>query len=433
MLDEQLDRIQELETYGDKYKAELAFGKLPDGRFSIVCDFKGRLDQSKKGLVAFFRQVPIMIVFNKKNDLTILDKVDKPVDTQLFQGSKAQKLFRSMKIISRGSGNVEGRYDTVAIRKINLKPFKPNSVLVVRLDSYSSSQISKTTREVPANVYYRAKGDTKGLMKEEEKPRPIKEFIDPISIATTALVGFVLSLAMIFGMLGLFIASAKRDKKREKELKTILKDGKDWKVYIIKEDSPNAFCIATPRMFIHTGLIKILTDEEVMAVMLHEAGHIKHHDMWKNFAAQHTFMGMLVALAFATAGSAAAPGLAIALMVMMVMHILGIQHKIFALTLGRKGERSADSMAVKYGYGSQMASALQKLEKWITGTKAKRPCGRTCQIMGKVDAALDEHPPLKKRVETVLKEKETWEAKNLKSMGAARMFFSKKLGVEDKK
>jgi len=433
MLDEQLDRIQELETYGDKYKAELAFGKLPDGRFSIVCDFKGRLDQSKKGLVAFFRQVPIMIVFNKKNDLTILDKVDKPVDTQLFQGSKAQKLFRSMKIISRGSGNVEGRYDTVAIRKINLKPFKPNSVLVVRLDSYSSSQISKTTREVPANVYYRAKGDTKGLMKEEEKPRPIKEFIDPITISAFAIASFVISISVIFAMLGMFIAASKKEAKLSKKLNDIIKDGNNWQVYTIKDDTPNAFCIATPRMFIHSGLKKLLTEEELIAVMIHEAGHIKNKDIWKKLTANYTFLGILVGLSFVVAGPAAPIAATISFAVFLIAKALGVDSIFFALTLGRRSERKADSMAVKHGYGSQLASALEKLDKWVVKLQSKRPCGKMCRIVGKVDSAMDEHPPLKKRVETVLREKDTWEAKNLKSMGAARMFFSKKLGVEDKK
>jgi hypothetical protein len=408
--------LQELDTLGFKLQASLAFGKLPDGHFVLVCDYKGSLKQDRGGFLSFFRSTPIAILFKKKDDLTLLDKVDTPVDTEMFKGFKAQKIFRNMKILSKGKGTIEARFDTVAIRKIKLKPFKDNSVLVIRLDNVLPSKISKTTHELPANVYYRAKGDTKGLMKEDEN---INEIVGSLSI----LIGsFVLMLSIVFGMLGVFISTSKLNKKLSKRLKDTLKDGKDWKVYVLKEDIPNAFCIATPRMFIHTGLQKILTEDEVFAVMLHEAGHINNKDIWKKIAATGGFTVLLLTVSSIAGGAGAAAAFAL----LYFMRVTGLEGVIFARTLGRRGERMADSFAVKHGYGEQLASALSKLDSWITTLRAKRPCGRVCRAFYKMNEMMDEHPPLKKRVEDVLKEKDAWETKNFKSIAAARMFFSKK-------
>ena len=416
--------LQELNTWEDRIKADLVFGKTSTGQYALICDYKATLKQDRGGLVSFFRATPVAVLFKKKNDLTLLDKVDKSVDTEMFTGFKAQKIFRSMKVMSKGTGELEARPDTVAIRKIKLRPFKNNSVLVIRLDSYMPSKISKTTRELPANVYYRAKGNTKGLMKEDEN---VNEVIDPLSIGVL-LASFALTFAMIFGMLGAFISSSKLDKKLSKRLKDTLKDGKDWKVYILKEDSPNAFCIATPRMFIHTGLQKLLNEDEVFAVMLHEAGHINNKDIYKKIVATGAFTALLLALGSVMAPG---PGTMAAFALMYYLRVTGLEGIIFARTLGRRGERMADSFAVKNGYGKQMASALQKLDRWVTKLRAKRPCGKACQRFTKLNEMMDEHPPLKKRVETVLKEKDAWEAKNFKSVAAARIFFSKKFKVKE--
>jgi hypothetical protein len=46
---------------------------------------------------------------------------------------------------------------------------------------------------------------------------------------------------------------------------------------------------------------------------------------------------------------------------------------------------------------------------------------------------MDEHPPVKERVEKVLKEKETWEASTHKSFKASKDFFMKKFRIKKDK
>ena len=425
MLEKQLQKIQNIQefrdTFGDKVKASLVFGKMKTGEYVLVIDHKDKMKKARGKFASFFRlAMPVAIVFKNSSDLKSLDKVEKSIDTKVLFKMKAQKILRDLKSMSKGTGIFEARADTLAIRQINLKPFKKNSILVIRIDSFMPSKISKTTREMPANTYYRMKA-AKGI--KESELNEVSD-IQKQQLLIVAAASLVISLAMIFVLLGFFIGSSKRNKKLEKRLNDTLKDGKHWKVYVVKEDSPNAFCIATPRMFIHSGLMKLLTEDEVLAIMLHEAGHINNKDMWKGLAARNIFMAILVGAAYTVPPAGA---LYIGFMILLFINQTGLQHIFFAKTLGRRAERQADSFAVKKGYGKAMASALDKLNIWLKKQQAKRPCGKVCKMFTKVSDIMDEHPPLEKRVETVLKEKETWDLGNFRSVVKTKNYFMKKL------
>jgi len=420
MLDKQLQKIQEIGNIYVAVNVVLQFGKLSTGEFALVLDHRGELDKARGGFATFFRfGKPMIIVFKDEKDLRKLATVDSTIDTEVFIGVKAQKLFRGMKVLRKGKASIEIEPGTFILKKVDLIPFKKGSVFVIRLDQFMPSQISKTTNEIPATTYYRIKGNTN--IKEMKINKSQGE-----QVLTAAVTTLVLTLAMMFMMLGIFIASSKRDRKLEKKLNGVLKDGKKWKVYKIKDDSPNAFCIATPRMFIHTGLIKLLSEDELMAVMLHEAGHIKNKDIWKKIAAENAFAALLVVAAYTLPLTAAAQAV---FLLLLVLNNLGLQHILLARSLGRMAERRADNAAVKYGYGTHMASALDKLNKWIKYQQKKRPCGKVCKLVTKVGDIIDEHPPLEERVKTVLKQKETWEIKNFKNLPQARQYITKKLRV----
>src|ERR1035437_548473 len=72
------------------------------------------------------------------------------------------------------------------------------------------------------------------------------------------------------------------------------------KVYIIQDDSPNAF--ATGRNPSHaavaatTGIMRLLNDEELAGVMAHELGHVKNRDILISTLAA-TFAGAITYLA----------------------------------------------------------------------------------------------------------------------------------------
>ena len=107
--------------------------------------------------------------------------------------------------------------------------------------------------------------------------------------------------------------------------------------------------------------------------------------------------------------------------------IIGI---IFARTMGRAAENRADNFAVKYGYGKAMASALKKLDKWIKKMLAKQECGKICMLGRRIGAAIDEHPPMKERIERVLKAKDTYTKTKGKSFLGIQQYFMKAMGVK---
>ncbi|DAZ97745.1 TPA: hypothetical protein N0F65_009025 [Lagenidium giganteum] len=50
--------------------------------------------------------------------------------------------------------------------------------------------------------------------------------------------------------------------------------GLPWQFHVIDEEEPNAFCIPGGRIFVHSGLFKILRNEDgLAAVLFHEAAH----------------------------------------------------------------------------------------------------------------------------------------------------------------
>jgi Zn-dependent protease with chaperone function len=80
------------------------------------------------------------------------------------------------------------------------------------------------------------------------------------------------------------------------------------------------------------------------------------------------------------------------------------------LLLYRKHEYDADNYAIKAGYGKEIASSLSKLEKaYIKATQGHK-CGVICKVIRRIEEAMDEHPPIRKRIEQALKNVELMKA-----------------------
>lgn len=256
---------------------------------------------------------------------------------------------------------------------------------------------------------------------------PIEEKMDKATIKVlknVVLIPLAINLAVMFVMFQLMTRTAKEDAKRSAELRKILKDGKDWKVMIVDMKVPNAFAMVRPYVFITKGLMKMLDDREIMAVLLHEAGHITNMDVWSDLASKNALLALLISIVGTVSGPQA-------LGVLLMIYFMGgrtVMNIVFARTLGRFKERRADSFAAKYGYADEMISALEKLEKFIQKIMKKQECNKLCQIGRKISAAIDEHPPVKERIENVLKQKETWAKK---SFSALRNMFLKAFGVKE--
>ena len=227
----------------------------------------------------------------------------------------------------------------------------------------------------------------------------IQEF-EPIT--TTIAVGSALVIA---NLVTFFLASSelekvfKLNKPLTKRINNILGTTK-WIVHLVRDPNPTAFSLGKGKhVFITTGLQKMLTQREVDAVLLHEVYHSKSLHTYKNLAYKYPLFYLIVAAAVSLPLTGGLPILGVLAFTLM-MKVHGIPYEI---TLGRRHERKADEFAVKLGYGSELISALKKVEKLYLKQIAKRECGRICQMAEKIDDAIDEHPTTKKRIENILK------------------------------
>ncbi len=143
------------------------------------------------------------------------------------------------------------------------------------------------------------------------------------------------------------------------------------KIYIIPDGVPNAF--ATGRDYDHAvvavteGLLKLLTKEEIEAVLAHELSHIKHYDMLIGTVAA-TISGAIALLAnfgifFGHSENRPNPIVMIALMLIMPLAASVIQ-----MSVSRSREFMADEGAAKItGHPEWLQSALLKLESYAKG------------------------------------------------------------------
>ncbi len=140
-------------------------------------------------------------------------------------------------------------------------------------------------------------------------------------------------------------------------------------LYIIPEDQPNAF--ATGRDYEHAavavteGLLNLLTDEEVEAVIAHELSHIKHYDMLIGTVAA-TIAGAIAMLAqfgmFFGGGDRDRPNPIVMIALMIIMPLVAT---IIQMTVSRNREYMADEGAARMtGHPEWLQSALLKLDNY---------------------------------------------------------------------
>merc|ERR1712159_98451 len=152
------------------------------------------------------------------------------------------------------------------------------------------------------------------------------------------------------------------------------------RVYIIPSDEPNAFAAGTKAsvVAVTTGLLDLLTPQELRAVLAHEIGHVRNRDM-----ARSLFSGCMVAgLGFAmTIGDMLMQGErrdrrrkskddkkddgglgSLGLILYASGAITQAMGTILRMMHSRSAEYAADAFAKSIGAGADLASALEKLE-----------------------------------------------------------------------
>ncbi len=143
-------------------------------------------------------------------------------------------------------------------------------------------------------------------------------------------------------------------------------------LYIIPDQQPNAF--ATGRDYEHAvvavteGLLDLLTEEEVEAVIAHELSHIKHYDMLIGTVSA-SIAGAIAMLAnfgmFFGGGDRDRPN---PILMMALMFIMPMAATIIQMTVSRNREFMADEGAAKMtGHPEWLQSALMKLDNYARG------------------------------------------------------------------
>jgi heat shock protein HtpX len=195
------------------------------------------------------------------------------------------------------------------------------------------------------------------------------------------------------------------------------------KIYVIPNDSPNAF--ATGRNPQHAsvavtqGILNLLTDEELAGVLAHELGHVRNRDILISSIAA-TLAGAITILAqtgrfamifggFGGGGdSRDRNGGGLAALFMLIL--APIAAALVQLAVSRSREYEADATGAHMtGNPYALASALQKLDAY----SKRLPMGATPSTAhmfivqpllstGSFAELFSTHPPIAKRIERLL-------------------------------
>lgn len=197
------------------------------------------------------------------------------------------------------------------------------------------------------------------------------------------------------------------------------------KVYVIKDAAPNAF--ATGRDPQHavvaatTGLLDIMNDKELTAVMAHEMSHVKNYDIRVSMIVfgLTCVIGLIadIAMRLRFYGNRRQndEGSPLGYLLILVAAILSpILAAIAQMAVSREREYLADASAVNITrYPEGMIDALKKLQAHSAPMKNQNTAAASMYInnplrKGFFDGLFSTHPSLEKRIERLENGKKTF-------------------------
>ena len=197
------------------------------------------------------------------------------------------------------------------------------------------------------------------------------------------------------------------------------------KVYIINDEAPNAF--ATGRDPKHaavaatTGLMDIMNDKELTAVMAHEMSHVKNYDIRVSMIVfgLTCVIGLISDLAFRFMfyGSRRRDneGSPVGYVLVLIAAVLSpLVATIAQMAVSRQREYLADASAVNITrYPEGMIDALKKLQSHSRPMRSQNITAESMYIndplkKGFFNNLLSSHPPIEKRIERLEHGKKTF-------------------------
>jgi heat shock protein HtpX len=201
------------------------------------------------------------------------------------------------------------------------------------------------------------------------------------------------------------------------------------RVWLVNDDDPNAFATGHDERDAHVavtrGLLAVCSRDELSAVIAHELGHIKNHDV-RLMTLLAGLIGAVTLIADGTArmmrggglrriggrrGRNGGPLLAVLFVVWVVSWLLApIITRLLATGVSRGRELLADSMSAQFTRNPlALASALEKIGGATAPTRAiKQSCAHLCiddplgrrvnAREGRLADLLATHPPLSLRI-----------------------------------
>ncbi|WP_349744556.1 zinc metalloprotease HtpX [Roseateles cavernae] len=190
------------------------------------------------------------------------------------------------------------------------------------------------------------------------------------------------------------------------------------KVYIIREDAPNAF--ATGRnpenaaVAATTGIMRVLSERELRGVMAHELAHVKHRDILISTvsATMAGAISMLANFAMFFGGRDSEGRPANPIVSILVMILAPIAASLIQMAISRAREFEADRGGAEISGDPQaLASALEKIQRYAKGIpmEAAERHPETAQMMimnplsaGGIKGLFSTHPATEERVARLL-------------------------------
>ncbi len=192
------------------------------------------------------------------------------------------------------------------------------------------------------------------------------------------------------------------------------------RVYIIDQDTPNAF--ATGRnpehaaVAVTSGLLRLLTHEELEGVLSHELGHIKNRDILISsiaavFAGAISYLANMAqwALIFGGFGGNDDDDSGGVMGTIIMMIVAPLAAMLIQMAISRSREYLADATGAEICHHPEaLASALQKLEEWNHRLPMQvNPATAQMYIVnpltsGTIANLFSTHPPIQERIKRLL-------------------------------